>query len=276
MKYFTLLSAVAVTISTAFGQVSTAPQNPALNSQQAAQVFQHAPMRRAGASKLKNGAEESYNWGGYGVTGTDFTNATGSWIVPTMDCAKSPNAAIAIWVGIDGLNSSTVEQTGVGVVCEHATAVYYAWYEFYPNPSYTISTITVHPGDVFSASVSYSSGTGEFSTTITDVTTGATSTNSAAVSGAERSSAEWIVEAPSSVTGILNLVDYVKAELGEDATHQSGTNAATDSTNSGVIKTFGTAVDAITQIDWLGYKEQTPSALSSDGSSFENTWIEFD
>jgi Peptidase A4 family len=274
MKYFTLLSAVAVTVSTAFGQVSTAPQT-APNSDQSL-VFQHGPMRRAGVGKLKNGAEESYNWGGYGVTGTNFTNATGSWIVPTMDCAKSPNSAVAIWVGIDGLNSSSVEQTGVGVVCEHATAVYYAWYEFYPNPSYTISTITVHPGDVFSASVSYSSGSGEFSTTITDVTTGATATNSAAISGAARSSAEWIVEAPeSSATGILNLTDFGKAYMGDDATHQSGTNAATDSTNSGVIKTFGTAVDAITQIDWLGYKEQTPSALSSDGSTFYDTWIEF-
>jgi hypothetical protein len=272
MKYFTLLSAVAVTVSTAFGQVSAAPQNSALNSRQS-QVF-HGPNRPAGVSpKVKNGSEESYNWGGYGVNGSGFTNAAGSWVVPTANCAKSPNAAVAIWVGIDGLTSGTVEQTGIGITCDETTPTYYAWYEFYPNPSIVISNITVTPNDVFTASVSYASG--EFTATITDVTTGATySTAPTAVSGAARSSAEWIVEAPEAATGILNLTDFGTAKLGEDITHQSGTNTATEPANSGVIKSFGSDVEALTQVDWLINKEQTPTALSSDGSSFETKWIE--
>ena len=36
--------------------------------------------------------------------------------------------------------------------------VYYAWYEFYPNPSITIGGSTVLPGDKISAEVSYSVG----------------------------------------------------------------------------------------------------------------------
>lgn len=277
-KHFTFVAAAVVTVSGAFGQISTAPEKSALSPEQLAQVqaIQHAPMRRAGvAPKVDNGTATSYNWGGYAVTGTGFTNATGSFTVPTVDCAESPNAALAIWVGIDGYSDSTVEQTGVGVICEHKTAVYYAWYEFYPAASVVISTITVTPGDTFTAEVSYSTSTEEFTTTITDVSTGATYSTSQAVSGADRSSAEWIVEAPAAATGILNLADFGKAYLGDDYTNQTGTNEATDSTKSGVIKKFGSAVEKITQVDWLDYTEQTSSVLSTDGSSFFTTWIEY-
>lgn len=277
LKYFTLLGAVSVSVSTALGQVSNVPRQSALNPEQVAQVqaIQHAPMRRAGVvPKVDNGSATSNNWGGYAVTGTDFTDAKGSWTVPTVDCATSPNAAVAYWVGIDGYSDSTVEQTGVDVVCEHKTAVYYAWYAFYPNPAEVISSITVTPGDTFTAEVSYSSATEEFTTTVTDVTSGETYSTSAAVPGAKRSSAEWIVEAPSAVTGILNLAAFGKTYLGEAYTSETN-NEATDSTTSGVIKKFGSAAERITQVDWLEYKEQTPSALSSDGASFYTTWIEY-
>jgi Peptidase A4 family len=283
-KYFTFFAAVAVSVSTAFGQVSTTPEKSSLNSGQAAQLqyeqlpnIQHAPMRRAVvAPRIDNGAVSTYNWGGYAVTGTDFTNVTGSWKAPTVNCAESPNAVVAVWVGIDGYSSSTVEQIGVSAVCEHKTPVYYAWYEFYPNGSVEISSITVAAGDKFTGEVSYSSSTKEFAATLTNVTTGATYKTSQAVSGAARSSAEWIVEAPeASGVGILNLADFGKVYLGDDYTSETGTNEATDSTVSGAINKFGTGVQKITQIDWLLYTEQTPSVLSSDGSSFYTTWIEY-
>src|SRR5207245_9887264 len=70
--------------------------------------------------------------------------------------------------------------------------VYYAWYEFYPNPSITIGGFTVLPGDKISAEVSYSGGV--FSTRITDGSQHFSTTGT--VSGAARSSAEWIVERP--------------------------------------------------------------------------------
>jgi hypothetical protein len=283
LKYFTFLAAVAVTVSSAVGQVSSAPEKSALQSTEAVQPqavqfpgVQLAPMRRAGvAPKVDNGTASSYNWGGYAVTGKAFTNATASWTVPTVDCAASPNAWVSLWVGIDGYSDSTVEQTGTLTWCDHKTAVYYAWYEFYPSATTIISSITVSPGDVMTAQVSYSSSTTEFTTTLTDVTTGATYSTSQAVSGAERTSAEWIVEAPDLVTGYSNLGAFGKAYFGDDYTSQAGTNEATDSTISGVIKKFGTAVEKITQVDATDFTEQTPSPLSTDGSSFYTAWIEY-
>ncbi len=282
-KYFTFLAAVAMTVSSAVGQVSSAPEKSALHSAETAQLrtaqfphIQFAPMRRAGvAPAVDNGTAKSYNWGGYAVTGKAFTNAKASWTVPTVNCAVSPNAWVAMWVGIDGYSDSTVEQTGTLTWCDHKTAVYYAWYEFYPSPLTTISSITASPGDVMTAEVSYSSSTAEFTTTLTDVTTGATYSTSQAVSGADRTSAEWIVEAPDLVTGIANLGDFGKAYFGDDYTSQAGTNEATDSTTSGVIKKFGADVERITQEDATDFTEQTPSALSTDGSSFYTTWVEY-
>ena len=139
-----------------------------------------------------------------------------------------------------------------------------------------LTSVTVTPGDTFYGEISYSTSTSEFTVTITDVTSGATYTTSQADTGADRTSAEWIVEAPAAAPGILNLAAFGKAYLGDDYTSQTGTNEATDSKTSGVIKAFGAAVEKITQIDWLGYTEQTASPVSSDGSSFYTTWIEYD
>jgi hypothetical protein len=76
----------------------------------------------------------SYNtiWAGYAVTGSDFTQVQGSWIVSAVDCTKTPNTDSSEWVGIDGWSSNTVEQTGTDADCIGKTPYYYVWYEFYP------------------------------------------------------------------------------------------------------------------------------------------------
>ena len=123
-----------------------------------------------------------------------------------------------------------------------------------------------------SAQISYKNS--EFTIEITDETTGKSFSITKAVSGADRSSAEWIAEAPTVVTGIVNLADFTKVSFGDDYTGITGTNDATDSAHSGPISAFGSSVLKVTQIDWLNYTEATPSALSSDGTSFTSTWVE--
>src|ERR1700719_1590892 len=60
---------------------------------------------------------DSTNWSGYAVTGSSFTSGKGSWIIPTVNCSKTPNTYSSFWVGIDGWTSSTVEQTGTDSDC---------------------------------------------------------------------------------------------------------------------------------------------------------------
>jgi hypothetical protein len=272
---WTCILATAAAISPAFAQTIT------LDSSQAqAAAFHHVPGHRARGPALADGTVQFYNWGGYAVTGTGFTSAKGSWTVPTLTCSKSPNAQVSVWVGIDGYSSTTVEQTGIDAWCNQKTAEYYAWYEFYPAGEKVISSVPVSPGDEISAEISYNGS--EFTVEITDETTGKSSSTKQAVSGAERTSAEWIVESPyisfsdGFDYGVLNLADFTKVSFGDDYTKVADTNSATDSTVSGPISDFGSAVEQITHIDYLGYTQSKSSALSKDGSSFTVTWVEYD
>jgi hypothetical protein len=208
------------------------------------------------------------------VEGTAFTHALGSWTVPTVNCSKTPNTYSSFWVGIDGWTSSTVEQTGTDSDCDGTSPSYYAWYEFYPAGSVLISSVPVSPGNHISASVTYKSGS-SFTITLTNETTGKSYTKTGTVSGAKRTSAEWIAEAPCCTRrgGILPLADFGTVDLGEDYTEVSDTNDATDSSVSGVISAFGANVyESIMVNGTTGADESVPSALSSDGSSFTATW----
>jgi Peptidase A4 family len=219
-----------------------------------------------------DGTVESTNWSGYAVTGSSFTSAKGSWIVPSVNCSQTPNTYAAFWVGLDGYSSDSVEQTGTLAECNGSSPVYYAWYEFYPNPSYEITSVPVAPGNVISASVTYSGS--EFTTKITNETTGKSYSKTARVRGASRSSAEWIAEAPCCTNsgGILPLSDFGTVYFGQDYTDVSSTNYATDSSTSGAISAFGSNVQEIIMVSSSGADEAVPSSLSSDGTSFDVVW----
>jgi hypothetical protein len=218
------------------------------------------------------GIVESENWAGYAVTGTGFHDAEASWFQPKADCSKTPNTYAVFWVGIDGYSDTTVEQTGTLIWCNGTTAQYYGWWEFYPlNSIQLISGFKVSPGNKFDASVTYN-GT-DFTLTLRNETTGKTFTHSGAVSGAKRTSAEWIAEAPSSSTGILPLSDFGTAKFGSHYTGVSGTNDAKDKTTSGPIKAFGKNVHEIKMVGSGGTPVKAqPTALDSTGTSFEVIW----
>jgi Peptidase A4 family len=253
------------------------PSGPISQTTQAISPRQHAPRRVAGLRPdrvIDNvTVSDSTNWSGYAVTGSSFTNAKGSWTVPTVNCTQTPNTYSSFWVGIDGWTSTTVEQTGTDSDCDGSSPSYYAWYEFYPKGSVLISTVPVSPGNHISAEVVYSGS--EFTVTITNETTGKSFSKSSRVSAAKRSSAEWIAEAPccTRAGGILPLADFGTVDFGEDYTDVSGTNYATDSSVSGPINNFGTAVNEAIMVNGsTGADEAVPSSLTSDGTSFTVTW----
>ena len=247
---------------------------------------------------------DSSNWSGYAVTGSagSVTSASGSWIVPTVSGGMG-TAYAAFWTGVDGFNSPTVEQIGTlsqssssfSFRGSRTTVAYYAWYEFYPSESIiTITTATspsgapatVKPGDSIFATVTYESGT-TFALTINDKTEHWTFTTTGSQPGATESSAEWIAEAPSSSTGVLPLANFGHVNFGSDYTSTSMTCDATVNGVPGSIGSFlngasvasSTDVQSITMATIMSFgrytfvlPEATPSALSSDGTSFSITW----
>jgi hypothetical protein len=203
----------------------------------------------------------SHNWVGYAITGDpgSVSDAKGSWVIPSVTCASGPDNYAAFWVGIDGFNSRTVEQIGTDSDCVSGVPQYYAWFEVYPDFPYGVP-VNVAPGDKISADVSYLGGS-SFVLSISDLTTGQSyQTNVRA--NAQRSSAEWIAEAPYGGT-ILPLADFSRAYFG----YGNGGNSVT---MNGVTSPFGT-VDSLYRIvmfDSSGNALAQPSPISGDGSMF--------
>jgi hypothetical protein len=196
----------------------------------------------------------SSNWSGYAVTGAagSVSAVAGTWTVPTVSTGTSGYSAV--WVGIDGYSSSSVEQLGTGEDVSHGTATYYAWYEMYPAGSVTITSMTVKAGDSMTASVAYTSGS--FVLTMTDTTESEHFSITLTASGAQRSSAEWIVEAPSSGYGILPLDNF--------GTVAFSNASATIGTTTGPIDAWQSYAINIAS---RGTVQDTTSGLTDSGST---------
>ena len=201
----------------------------------------------------------STNWSGYAATTGTYTSVSASWTEPTGTCSSRSSQYSSFWVGLDGYNSSSVEQTGSEVDCSSGRPVYYAWYEMYPNPSYSYSN-TVRPGDHFNASVTYT-GSNHFSLYIADTTEGWSHTTVGTLANAPRSSAEVIVEAPCCTAsgGILPLADF-------------GTVNITGSAANGSALGSAGGVTQIVMVDSAGRDKDSVSSLSS-GQNFSATWL---
>lgn len=273
-----LLGALAVLPAVA--QIPAAPVSSPITTQ--ISRHQHSPFRLH--ERRYDGSITSENWSGYAVTGANVTDAKGSWVVPAVTCpAAAPSSPrsrnqgsqqdlySAFWVGIDGYSSNTVEQTGTDSDCDNGTPQYYAWFEFYPHPSYEVNNFPVKPGDLISAEVSYNSTTNVFTVTLADKTSGKSFSTSTSVSSAARTSAEWIAEAPSSGSSVLSLADFGSVEFGDDYTGVTGSCGATINGATGPIGSIGTNT-SITMVSSKGANEAVTGPLSTDGTSFVVAW----
>lgn len=134
---------------------------------------------------------------GYAVTGATYTSTTADWTMPSVHCGTQ-TTYVAIWTGLDGYSSDTVEQIGGEAYCSGGTAGYFGWYEMYPKPQVDFAN-PVKPGDHLDATVAYTGGSA-FTLTLDDLTQGWKQTVKQALAGAARSSAETIVEAPDTLS----------------------------------------------------------------------------
>jgi hypothetical protein len=196
----------------------------------------------------------STNWAGYAATGGPFTKVSAKWIEPTVTCNQS-NTYSVFWVGLDGFNSDTVEQTGSAAFCEGGSADYFAWYEVYPKEPIIEIPKPVMPGDAFSASATAVSST-SFKLVISDSTQNWTFKTTQTESGAQLSSAEVIAEAPSS-GGVLPLADFGTVHF---------TNSMVDGQTLGSF-----SPTKIVMVTSSGTVKARPSALSH-GTAFSVTW----
>jgi hypothetical protein len=199
----------------------------------------------------------STNWSGYAADSGTYTSVSASWVEPTGTCTSATRYS-SFWVGLDGYESSTVEQTGTDTDCVNGSPQYYGWYEMYPADSFNFGS-TVKAGDTITASVVYS-GSNKFKLTLADTTQGWSVNTTKTLSGAARSSAEVIIEAPCCTNsgGILPLADF-------------GTvNISNSLVNSAAIG--NTDPVEIVMDNSSGQDKDTVSSLSG-GENFSATWL---
>ena len=227
--------------------------------------------------------QEDSNWAGYvaassATTKTSFSGVSGSWTQPAANCGAGSPSNSAFWVGIGGYTGTHLEQIGTSADCSKSgQATYYAWYELVPAAQVPL-TMTVQPGDRFSAHVAVSGDTVNVS--LSDLTRHATFSKQLQMSDPTVSSAEWIAEAPSRCVSsssqdchVLSLADFGNVTF-------TGASASAGGRTGSITSGLG-AVSAITLEANPGFGRMyatsaeanaSPGALSSNGSSFSVAW----
>jgi hypothetical protein len=202
-------------------------------------------------------ATKSSNWSGYAAHGKTYTKVSAHWTEPKGTCPGGSQYS-SFWVGLDGYQSKTVEQTGSEVDCHGTSPRYYSWYEMYPASPHVFAS-PVRPGDHFFGSVTYQGG-GHFTLVLADATRGWRHTIHATLSSAKRSSAEVITEAPccTSSGGILPLA------------HFSPVTFSSADVNGKAIGSFSPT--KIIMVDGGGRLKDSVSSLSG-GAKFTVTWL---
>ena len=243
-------------------------------------------VQRTGAA-----TDVSSNWAGYVTTSADttFTSVTATWRQPSADCNQSGHgSASAFWVGLGGYDSSSnaLEQVGSSADCDSETGkpTYYAWYELVPNPSVTIRTLKVSPGDLITTSVNIDAD----NTVLVQVknrTRKTSFTKKLMFANPDLTSAAWIAEAPSACNSFrcttLPLSDFGSIDFTKIAAIGNGAGG-TLTANPGWTTTAITLVADGSRGFFPGPQRfagvsastagASPAAAATDGRSFTVQW----
>jgi hypothetical protein len=205
--------------------------------------------------------DTSHNWSGYAATGGKFSSVTGTWTIPQVDSNGEPGVG-ATWVGIGGVNSRDLIQAGTQETDGGSGRVRYsAWVETLPQVSQPVP-FAIRPGDSVTVTIAEQSAN-NWSIDFKNNTTGKTYHTSKRYTSSH-SSAEWVVEAPSSVGGILPLDNFGNVSFDEASATLNGQSANLSQMNAQPITMLGNG----------GQKLAVPSAIGSDGDSFSVSRIE--
>jgi len=226
------------------------------------------------ATKQSTPTVLSTNWAGPVLTGDTYSQVDTSFVVPQARCSSRTTNA-SFWAGIDGAGTSlTVEQAGVRVTCAAKAARYVAWTEEYPAPESDIdpSQFSVAPGDTVNVVVSANGTTDTY--TLTDVTSGATYTTSAAApQGAADDSAECVAEAPTGSKGIEKLTDFGTVTFSRCTTSVAGSR----SSGCQLVNSHGCPSASHVTYSNIGTRKHhltrlQAETMSTTGGAFTVTW----
>ncbi len=192
---------------------------------------------------------DSGNWSGYEAENGPFTYVTGTFTVPTLVNGTPDADALSEWVGIDGVNDTSLIQAGISERIDPSNpnlVLVNPWWEILARPETPIANIALAEGNEITVTIGQLSGS-DWGITLTNDTNGETFTTDQTYTG-PGSSVEWILEAPESSPGVQTTL----APYGPAVTFSDLRFVGSDTTQ---IELF--MVQAGDQVS-------TPSALVSD------------
>jgi hypothetical protein len=206
-------------------------------------------------------AYTSTNWSGYLSTGSVYTAITGAWTIPTVTGNNTNTSGDGTWIGIGGVNTSDLIQIGTdNTVSASGQVTSNAFYETLPAAAQTIVSLVISPGDAMVASVTETS-TSQWTISLEDTTNGESFSDNLTYTSTN-SSAEWIEEDPSFLSGAQVPFDNFGAV--------SFTGASSIDSGMNTTLTVGNA-QSILLVDSDNNALATPSVIGSDGESFSVT-----
>lgn len=214
---------------------------------------------------LRADTVDSLNWSGYVVSpSTPVTGVSSTFTVPTAGLV--PPGFAATWAGIGGFNSQDLIQAGVAEQSLPDNPVlgpqYFAWYELLPAGETQLTgcnpdpNCAVAPGDQVSVDITQA-GASTWNIAMNDA--GKWSFALQVPYNSSRSSAEWILEAPTLVVVQTLMAPVGTVQFGPTSTFTAGgTQTIAQGNPTTVILSPGLL------------NEATPSALAADGQSFND------
>jgi len=211
------------------------------------------------APNVSSSNGNSRNWAGYVANSASYTAVSGTWTVP-QPTSNGHTATDATWVGIGGVNSNDLLQSGTqNVVSPSGQVTTTAFYELLPAESTQITSLTVKPGDSVTVSITQQSSE-QWLINFNDNTSNQNYQTTVAYNSS-LSSAEWIEEAPSNGVSVLPLDNFGTIQFTNSSITQDGSQ----------ISVTGANAHAVTMVNEQGQNLATSSALGSDGESFSIT-----
>ena len=162
-------------------------------SQSSAATLTPTPTGSSGGMQMLNTA----NWGGYIATPGNLTGVRAQWTEPQL--SGPTDTLAAIFVGIGGWAATYNKSIQVGVrpwLQPDGTADHRIWYETLPAASWTLTNLSVAPGDSISASIMLAPGSSDqWQVQLSDTTSGVALQQTVTHTSA-RVYADYIVEDP--------------------------------------------------------------------------------
>jgi len=225
---------------------------------------------QVGNAMGRAGSARSSNWSGYVARAAQpsLTCIEATWTQPSVRCPSKGSRTVAFWVGLGGVGQQSLEQIGTQSSCTDGRELIVVWHESLPRErAEVVEPLDVHTGDQIWAQVRWLGGA-RYRLTIVDIThpqqISVTDTNSRL----RRTSAEWVVEAP---TGGCPTRCHVLSMPNFGRFRFTGTFVSAEGVRR-PLNGVGFTHERETMVTSTGAVRSVVSSTASDGASFTVEW----